>query len=582
MEGLVQLVDGLYELLGKTSIKSEINLPEIVVVGDQSCGKSSLLQSIIMKDILPRGTGIVTRCPIRVSIRQVKGSNEFAVFSNEMDKRFNLDVLSKRLKEENDKRSAASGISLDEISVEIHSPNLVSLTLVDLPGIIQNVDDGQSTKLRDDIENLVSSRTRNPNTIIIAVCNSAIDLNNSIALRKAREVDPGLKRTLLVFTKMDLCQDPESVINPKIKTGLGHVGVRCRTEEEAKRGVKIEKQIIDEENFFNETAPYMNHIGLFGVKNLTKKIVEVFSKHVISKLPEIHRQIESIIERLQKEYESLPEYPNIANKLSFAQDHLHSYFNRIDQVLEGRIIKINKGMIHSAASIRSSFQAFEDNLSCVEIHDPEMSDLIDLYEMSKGLEGVPSISISLIKEQMEKIVKRAEKYCVELLLECRSSLEAIFHHAYNDLLKEFREFKRFIDNVIDKVFDTCFDTTMASMKAMLRLEYMTVECDEKMIDSNEQLYSLISNLWQSSQSNLARNIPKCIKFNFIQQVINLSKSSILKSMNLASAKDKWDIFPEIDRINQRKSRVSNDLIFFKKSKKELERFNLKWQNKIDD
>ena len=487
MNDLVELIDELHKLLKNTSIKSQIDLPEIVVVGDQSCGKSSLLQSIIMKDILPRGAGIVTRCPIRVCIRKVSGSNELAAFGHEINKKLSLDLVSKKLKEENDKRSAGTGISLDEITVEIYSPNLVSLTLVDLPGIIQNVDDGQSTRLRDDIENLVTSRTRNRNTIILAVCNSAIDLNNSVALRKAREVDPGLSRTMLVFTKMDLCQDPGAVINPKIKTGLGHIGVRCRTEEEVKRGVKIEKQIIDEEKFFNETDPYKNHLELFGVKNLTKKISEEFSKHVLKKLPEIQRQIEDTIERLEKEYESLPEYQNISNKLLFAQGHIHTYFTRIDQILEGRVIKIGNDLIHSAASIRSSFKKFEKKLSTVATFDSESNNLKELYEMSKGLEGVPSISISLIKDQMEKIVKKAEKHCEDLLKETKKSLETIFLHAYNDLFKEFKEFKRFIDNVIDKVVESCFNTTMANIKAMLVLEHMTVECEESMIDPKEQL-----------------------------------------------------------------------------------------------
>ena len=572
MEDLVKLVDFLYDSLGKTSIKTEINLPEIVVIGDQSSGKSSLLQSIIMKDILPRGTGTVTKCPIRVCIRQSKGSNELAAFGHDINKKLNLELLSKKLKEENEKRSAGSGISMEDITVEIFSPILASLTLVDLPGIIQNVNDGQPARLRDDIENLITSRTKNPNTIILAVCNSAIDLNNSVAVRKAREVDPELDRTLLVFTKMDLCQDPDSVIYPKIKTGLGHVGVRCRTEEEVKRGVKIEKQVIDEESFFNETLPYKNHPELFGVKTLIRKIEQEFSKHVVKKLPKIQAQIEDVIERLEREYESFPEYQTITNKLSFTQSRVFEYFKRIEQVIEGRVLKVNLDSVHSAASIRASFEGLEQSLSSVVTKEPEGKPLGELYKMSRGLEGVPSISISLVKEQMESLIKKAEKHCFDLLIETRVSLETILLHAYNDLFRDFKEFKRFIDNIIDKVVDSCFDSTKANIKGILVLEYMTVECDVKMIDLKEQLNSLVRKLWEGSRMSLSRIIPKCIKYHFIQQVISLSKNKILESTNNAFAKDELNVFPEIDKINAKRAGIVQDLDLFRKSKKRIDKF----------
>ncbi len=40
------------------------DLPQIVVVGSQSSGKSSVLENIVGRDFLPRGAGIVTRRPL--------------------------------------------------------------------------------------------------------------------------------------------------------------------------------------------------------------------------------------------------------------------------------------------------------------------------------------------------------------------------------------------------------------------------------------------------------------------------------------------------------------------------------------
>ena len=56
--------------------KGTVELPQIVVVGSQSTGKSSVLESIVGKDFLPRGTGIVTRCPLVLQLRRRTEENK--------------------------------------------------------------------------------------------------------------------------------------------------------------------------------------------------------------------------------------------------------------------------------------------------------------------------------------------------------------------------------------------------------------------------------------------------------------------------------------------------------------------------
>ena len=55
--------------------QSTVDLPQIVVVGSQSAGKSSVLESIVGRDFLPRGNGIVTRCPLMLSLKNISSSN---------------------------------------------------------------------------------------------------------------------------------------------------------------------------------------------------------------------------------------------------------------------------------------------------------------------------------------------------------------------------------------------------------------------------------------------------------------------------------------------------------------------------
>ena len=61
-------IDRVKQVLDKGTFKIEFNLPIIVVIGDQSSGKSSVLESI-SRITLPKGEGMVTRCPLVMQLR---------------------------------------------------------------------------------------------------------------------------------------------------------------------------------------------------------------------------------------------------------------------------------------------------------------------------------------------------------------------------------------------------------------------------------------------------------------------------------------------------------------------------------
>jgi len=71
MEHLIPLVMKLQDVFNLINAKNAMELPQIVVIGSQSAGKSSVLESIVGKDFLPRGTGIVTRCPLVLQLRRL-------------------------------------------------------------------------------------------------------------------------------------------------------------------------------------------------------------------------------------------------------------------------------------------------------------------------------------------------------------------------------------------------------------------------------------------------------------------------------------------------------------------------------
>jgi len=119
-------------------LNHSLQFPQLVVVGAQSTGKSSVLETIVGKDFLPRGTGIVTRRPIVLQLFNTpKDSEEYCEFSHLKGEKF-TDWSKAREEIESETHKIAGknkGISSVPIIVKVFSPNVVDLTLVDLPGI---------------------------------------------------------------------------------------------------------------------------------------------------------------------------------------------------------------------------------------------------------------------------------------------------------------------------------------------------------------------------------------------------------------------------------------------------------------
>ena len=120
------------------NLNNSLQLPQIAVIGAQSTGKSSVLESIIGKDLLPRGTGIVTRRPIVLQLNNTpSGTEEYIEFGHKKGEKFTQwDHARKELEDEMNRVAGMNkGISSNPVIVSMFSPNVVNLNIVDLPGI---------------------------------------------------------------------------------------------------------------------------------------------------------------------------------------------------------------------------------------------------------------------------------------------------------------------------------------------------------------------------------------------------------------------------------------------------------------
>ena len=375
------------------------NLPEIVVVGDQSSGKSSLLQSIIKKDILPHGDKLVTRCPIRVLTS--KHQREFATFPDIEDKEFKISEVGQILQEKNLKIEKNEYISNKDILVNLYGPDMLNLTLVDLPGIVKVRLENQPENIVGKVENLIKERIKNENTLILAVVSAANDLASSSALALAKSVDNSGKRTIIVFTMMDRCQHPNNFVQGfTLKSELGYLGVICRSPSQVIENMTIEEQFEYEAKYFDYHKIFSNYKNIFGMDNLIIKIETEFKRSVCGSLPALKSQIDSKIEFILEELEKIGEpIPFLENQLLFVQSQFEKLLVKIEEIVDGKELNFEKLEIDGRI-IRENFTEFNYNITKLELNkeDKKFEPIIEAIKRSSGIEGAPVISLELLKK----------------------------------------------------------------------------------------------------------------------------------------------------------------------------------------
>ncbi|KAJ2906616.1 Protein msp1 [Zalerion maritima] len=300
-------------ILQKVGQSSTLNLPSIVVIGSQSSGKSSVLEAIVGHEFLPKGTNMVTRRPIELTLVNTPDSrSEYGEFPDlGLGKLHDFSSIQRTLTDLNLAVSNAECVSDDPIHLTIYSPNVPDLSLIDLPGYIQVVGQNQPFALKQKITELCDKYIQPPN-VILAISAADVDLANSTALRASRRVDPRGERTIGVVTKMDLV-DPvrgSQVLSDKqYPLRLGYVGVISRAPSVVglfkKSGTNLSEHITKNENSFFSQHPleFGDHSGVnVGTTRLKKKLMTVLEQTMSSSLQSTTDAIQQELEEATYEF----------------------------------------------------------------------------------------------------------------------------------------------------------------------------------------------------------------------------------------------------------------------------------------
>ena len=335
MEQLIPIASKLQDVLGALGQTTSLDLPQIVVVGGQSSGKSSVLESLVGRSFLPRGTGIVTRRPLILQLfntgARLEGDNggggdaanaagtssafqEWGEFLHHPGRKFyDFGAIRTEIVAETERLTGRNkGIDHTPIRLKIYSPHVLALTLVDLPGIAKVPVGDQPEDIERQIQEMCFQYISNPNAIILAVTSANTDLANSDALKMAQGVDPSGNRTIGVLTKVDL-MDPgtdcaDVLMNIVIPLRRGYIAVVNRGQKDVVNDLSIRDGLQKEEKFFRTHPTYSRDRTLLakcGSPRLAKTLNSILMHHIRDVLPDLKTRIASMMTDVQQELDAL-------------------------------------------------------------------------------------------------------------------------------------------------------------------------------------------------------------------------------------------------------------------------------------
>ena len=473
-----QLLD-VIDHLRASGIDRHVPLPQLVVCGDQSSGKSSVLEAVSgvrfpAKDtlctrfatelILRRS--VFTNVDIKIRPSQDRPDDEkakllgFKAPSGDIQQ---FPSLVEAAKEVIGIDAQAKRFSEDILHIELSGPHQPHLTLVDLPGLFHSGSKQQSSGEAKLVKSLVQRYMKNERSIILAVVSAKNDYANQIVTDLARTFDPKGFRTMGIITKPDtLIPGSESETsflnlakNEDVAFRLGwHV---LRNRDFNMKDYSTKQRDTEERDFFSQGIWTSLSANMLGIGPLKPRLSNVLREQIISVLPNLIKDVEQGLKdcvvrlnRLGDTRGTLQEQRQYLIRISqrfsalikAALDGVYGdeYFGdpmtpkgeskRLRAVIQNLLLRFAEDMRRSGQQqkiINGSHEIANGYLGRTVRHSDYLDHVYDLMRKTRGRElpGTfnPMIIGDLFFEQSKPWKVLCDRYCRDVLDAIKTSLE---------------------------------------------------------------------------------------------------------------------------------------------------------------
>ncbi|KAI7849538.1 dynamin-A [Circinella umbellata] len=485
MDNVIDIVNKIQDVFSTIGVggNDSLDLPQIITVGSQSAGKSSVLENIVQRDFLPRGSGIVTRRPLVLQLVTLPSSSneeDYGEFLHVPNKRF-YDFTEVRQEIEQDTARIAGsnkGISRQPIHLKIYSKKVLNLTMVDLPGLTKIPIGDQPADIEKQIRSLVLDYISKPNSVILAVSPANTDIANSDSLKLARKVDPAGKRTIGVITKLDLMDAGTNALD--ILTGrafplkLGFIGLVNRSQQDILTNKPMKEAIKTEEEFFQKHAAYKGIATRCGSTYLAKQLNSILVAHIREKLPDMRSKLSAMIGQTQHELAQYgdPAFIGSAHKGSLVLKMLTMFSTQFTASIDGTSPEISTKELSGGARIYFIFNnifghALDAIIPCSNITNDDIRTAIRNSTGPRCSLFVPELAFDLLVRPQIRLLEAPSLRCVDMAFQ---ELSKICHTCGT---KELLRFPKLHSKLIDVVSDLLHERlspTSTYVKSLIDLE----------------------------------------------------------------------------------------------------------------
>ncbi|KAF9996298.1 hypothetical protein BGZ80_003449 [Entomortierella chlamydospora] len=254
-----------------------LTIPQIAILGDQSSGKSSVLEAIT-KLSFPRNIETCTKFATQVSMRRservemsahIDDEPEFNKRYHTQDAAWDIHAI---ISEANGILCSSVEISEKVLEINISGPTLSPLTIIDLPGYINTTVDGQDKSIVQTIHTINTRYIKDSRTIILAIVPADVDLNNIFVLGEAERYDRANERTIPIVTKPDTIEPDllpslvQTLLNKRKNMKLGYLVMKNSSYKDIDMSWDDAKQREDE--FFRSSELWTQEYA-FGTRGIS-------------------------------------------------------------------------------------------------------------------------------------------------------------------------------------------------------------------------------------------------------------------------------------------------------------------------